>query len=142
MDEWGELATLSVPLVFEDEVIGCLTLVEKREVRRFDDDDKQLVSLLAIPAAVAIHNARMYRWEEQQNRHLSSLLDSSRALTSAVTPEEVLDLVCREAAGALDVTDCVIYEYDAVRRRHHLPRHLCRRASGRADAQELGVVYP
>ena len=140
MDQWGELATLSVPLVFEGEVIGCLTLVEKRDTRHFDDDDKELVSLLAIPAAAAIHNARMYRWEEQQDRHLSSLLDSTRALTSAVTPEDVLMLVCREAAAALDATDCVIYEYDAgadaiVYRALHTA------AEGGDDPQGLGTVY-
>ena len=140
MEQWGELATLSVPLAFEGEIIGCLTLVEKRDARRFDDDDKELVSLLAIPAAAAIHNARMYRREEQQDRHLSSLLDSSRALTTAVTPEEVLTLVCREAAAALDATDCVIYEYAAaadamVYRAFHAA------AQGRGEAQDLGAVY-
>jgi diguanylate cyclase (GGDEF)-like protein len=107
-----ECAVLCQPLVFEDEVIGCIALVETRAPRRFDEADKHLVSLLTVPAAVAVHNARMYRRQEQQNRHLASLLDSSRGLTSAVALEDVLDLVCRDAATALDVRDSVIYEYD------------------------------
>jgi diguanylate cyclase (GGDEF)-like protein len=112
MIKWGELSTFSVGLFFEGSVIGCLTLVEKRSVRRFSDDDKRLVSLLAIPAAVAIHNARLYHQQEQQNRHLASLLDSSRALTSTVVLEDVLELVCRKAGQALTTSQCVIYEYD------------------------------
>ncbi len=140
MAQWGELATLSVPLAFEGEIIGCLTLVEKREARRFDEDDKRLASLLAIPAAVAIHNARMYRWEEQQNRHLSSLLDASRALTSAGTPEDALDLVCREAAVALDVGSAVIYEYDAAGDAIVYRAFYPRRPSG-DDSDDIGTVY-
>jgi GGDEF domain-containing protein len=115
MEEWGELATLTVPLVFEDTVIGSFTLIEKERIRRFSEADKRRASLLAIPAAVAIHNARMYRQEEDQNRHLASLLDSSRALTSTVVLEEALDTVCRKAAQALDTDECVIYEYDTGR---------------------------
>ena len=107
-----ECAVLCEPLVFEGEVIGCIALVETRGARRFDEADKHLVSLLAVPAAVAVHNARMYRRQEQQNRHLASLLDSSRGLTSAVALEDVLDLVCRDAATAFGVRDSVIYEYD------------------------------
>lgn len=112
---WGEKATLAVPLAFEGEIIGCLTLIEKRGPRRFADEDKRLAGLLAIPAAIAIHNARQYRRQEQQNRQLASLLDASRALTSTVVLEDVLALVCRKAGEALATGECVIYEYDPLR---------------------------
>jgi diguanylate cyclase (GGDEF)-like protein len=112
MDQWGEQATISVPLVFEGSPIGCLTLVEKHAMRRFDEADKRLIALLAAPAAVAIHNARVYRLWEEENRHLSSLLDSSRALSSTLDLDDLLALVCRKAARALDTAQSVIYEYD------------------------------
>ena len=112
MEEWGERSTLAVPLVFKEQVVGCLTLVEKREARRFDDDDRELVGLLAGPAAVAIHNSRLFRRQEEQNRHLVSLLDAGRAITSAVTLEDCLSHICRTAAGALATSECVVYEYD------------------------------
>ena len=64
---------------------------------------------------MAIHNARLYRQQEEQNRHLASLLDSSRALASTVVLEDVLALVCRKAAQALATGQCVIYEYDHAR---------------------------
>jgi diguanylate cyclase (GGDEF)-like protein len=112
MDAWGEQATISAPLIFEGSVIGCLTLVEKRAARRFDDADRRLITLLATPAAVAIHNARVFRQWEEENRHLGSLLDSSRALSSTLDIDDLLALVCRKAAGALATAQCVIYEYD------------------------------
>ena len=60
MEFWDEKSCLLVPLIFKDEVIGCLELVEKRRLRRFSADDEQLASTLAALAAVAIQNARLY----------------------------------------------------------------------------------
>ena len=51
MERWGERSVLSVPLVFKDEVIGAMTLVEKRAPRRFTPDDLRLLELMAVPAA-------------------------------------------------------------------------------------------
>ena len=141
MAKWGELATFSTALVLEGSVIGCLTLVEKRSARHFSDDDKRLASLLAIPAAVAIHNARLYRQQEEQNRHLASLLDSSRALTSTVVLEDVLELVCRKAAEALATSECVIYEYDPARDAI-VYRAAWDEDPSRAASDAFGTAYP
>ena len=61
MEQWGELATMAVPLVFQDAVVGCLTLIEKRRPRRFDKEERRLAALLAVPAAIAVHTARSFR---------------------------------------------------------------------------------
>ena len=116
MLEWGEVGTLAVPLRFRDKgVVGCLTLIEKREGRRFTEEDCELVTLLAGPAAVAVRNARLFRLQQEQNRYLASLLDTARAITSTVTLEDSLASICRTAAQALETGECVAYEYDAVR---------------------------
>jgi diguanylate cyclase (GGDEF)-like protein len=60
MEFWGEKTCLLVPLVFKDEAIGCLELVEKRAVRHFSDEERALAGTLAALAAVAIQNARLY----------------------------------------------------------------------------------
>ena len=56
----GRESCLLVPLVFEDEVIGRLELVEKRHLRRFSEQECELASTLAALAAVAIVNARLH----------------------------------------------------------------------------------
>jgi diguanylate cyclase (GGDEF)-like protein len=113
MEQWGELATMTVPLVFQDTVVGCLTLIEKRYPRRFDDDERRLAALLAVPAATAVHNARTFRRQAEQTRHLTSLLDAGRALVTTLALDEVLTLVSREARRALDSDRCAICEADA-----------------------------
>jgi diguanylate cyclase (GGDEF)-like protein len=64
MEFWGEQTCLLVPLVFKDEVIGCLELVEKRSVRHFSAEERALAGTLAALAAVAIQNARLYGDDE------------------------------------------------------------------------------
>jgi len=108
---WGEKSVISVPLVFEDQVLGCLSLVEKREVRHFTEEERERLRTLALPAAVAIHNAKMYRQLEDRARALDSLLDASRALATSVVLDDVLAMVARKVGEALDVPSCLIYEY-------------------------------
>ena len=60
MEFWREKSCLLVPLIFKDEVIGCLELVEKRYERHFSDEERTLAVTLAALAAVAIQNARLY----------------------------------------------------------------------------------
>jgi diguanylate cyclase (GGDEF)-like protein len=113
MEQWGELATMTVPLVFQDAVVGCLTLIEKRYRRRFGDEERRLAALLAVPAATAVHNARTFRRQAAQTRHLTSLLDAGRALVTTLALDEVLTLVSREARRALDSDRCAICEAEA-----------------------------
>jgi GAF domain-containing protein len=80
MERWGEKSALEAPLVFGDEVIGVLTLAERRTVHRFAPEEKELLARLAVPAAIAIHNARLYSEQEERNRHLASFSESSRAM--------------------------------------------------------------
>ena len=139
MLEWGEVASLSVPLHYRDRgVVGCLTLVEKREGRRFTAEDCELVMLLAGPAAVAVRNARLFRLQQEQNRHLISLLDTAKAITSSVTLEDSLARICRTAAEVLQTGECVAYEYDA-----ELDAVVCRASYGTYDrppaVDETGV---
>jgi diguanylate cyclase (GGDEF)-like protein len=116
MAEWGELETLAVPLRFRDRgVVGCLTLVEKRPGRSFTDEDIELVTLLAGPAAVAVRNARLFRLQQEQNRYLASLHATGRTITKSITLEDSLARIGRAAAEALQTQECIVYEYDAAR---------------------------
>ena len=113
MQRWGERSVISVPLVFQDEVIGALTLVEKRAPRRFTDDDLRLLQSMAIPAAVAVHTARMFRREAEQTRRLGALLSASRAMTSTIDLDQLLATITHEAREALGTAECSVNTYDS-----------------------------
>jgi diguanylate cyclase (GGDEF)-like protein len=112
MQRWGERSVFSVPLVFQDEVIGALTVVEKRAPRRFTDEELRLLELMAVPAAVAVHNARMFRREAEQKRRLRALLGASRAMTSTIDLDDLLATIARAAREALDTAECAIDTFD------------------------------
>ena len=62
---------MELPLVFGGEALGVLGVVESRRDRRFTEEEKQLLRLLARPAATAIGNARLFRQQQEQARRLS-----------------------------------------------------------------------
>jgi len=89
--EWSEITTLEhircwlgVPLITSDCVLGLLS-IGSTQARRFTPEHLRLAKSLALPAAVAIHNARLYQWAEiyAAERHdLLKLADRKRASLS------------------------------------------------------------
>jgi sigma-B regulation protein RsbU (phosphoserine phosphatase) len=59
----GVRSWIAVPLVASDSVLGLLSIGSKQP-RAFTTRHFHLAKLLGIPAAVAIHNARLYEWAQ------------------------------------------------------------------------------
>jgi diguanylate cyclase (GGDEF)-like protein len=138
----GEKTCLSIPLRFNNEPVGMLMLVEKESERYFAPEERELARALGDHAAAAIHNAQLYRRLELQNQRLASLLDSSRSITSSIDYDEVLHLITRKAAEALDAANCLIHEFDPVHgllisRADHYPA-----GSGPLGRDTTGETYP
>jgi diguanylate cyclase (GGDEF)-like protein len=110
---WGERAAIWAPIVHADHVLGMLELIEKERDRRFTEHDERLVRQMASLAALALYNAQASRASEERNRQLSALIGASRAMTSTLDLDELLEVICRHAALALDAGCSYIYEYDA-----------------------------
>ena len=88
-------AVMEVPLEFGGETLGVLGVTESRRERRFTDDEKRLLRLLARPAATALGNARLYRQQRSRRGRLAALLDACRTLAASVDIDEVLAGVAR-----------------------------------------------
>jgi HD-GYP domain-containing protein (c-di-GMP phosphodiesterase class II) len=139
MEQWGEKCWLIVPLVFGDLPIGCLLLVEHREMRQFSEEERELVATLAVPAAIAIQNARLYRRMAEQNRFLGSLVDSSRAMSSTVDLDDLLHRVAREACESLRTSQAAVYIHDA-EQEALIYRIAYKRIPTRGEDDPLGAV--
>ena len=139
--EFDETALLTVPLRYGSEIVGLLEIVEIDTPRHFTDEEIALAAALGEQAAAAIRNAELIRRMGQQNEQMRALLDSSRAISSTVVLEEVLERVGEQAARAVKAASCYIYEYDALNdsivwRSHHQADASC----GATDP--LGTAYP
>ena len=129
MQRFGELSCLSVPLWFQGEPVGLLEIIETRWERRFTAEERCLAQGLGEQAGAAINTARLFRRQEQQNRRLTLLLETSRAIASMGSVEAALQTVSRKATETLGCGACEISSFDEtgdslVLRAIHGPRHV------------------
>lgn len=66
MSQWGERSIIEVGLFFGDEVMGLLSIGSTEHPVHLDDEEKELLIAFAATAAIAIHNAKLYRTIEEQ----------------------------------------------------------------------------
>jgi len=141
MAYWGEKAAMWAPIVYGDQVLGMLELTEKERERRFTADDERLAHQMATLAGIALHNVHASRAAEERNRQLSALIGASRAMTSTLDLDELLEVVCRHAALALDTGSSYIYEYDReADAMVWLAEH--QRDPSHTFEEPMGTVYP
>lgn len=81
---------LAVPLLFKDQVIGVLEVINRKDGLPFVDDDQTLLSAFAGQAAVAIENARLYTLTDQE-------------LAARVEELSVLQRIDRELNASLEI---------------------------------------
>jgi len=93
---------LGVPVQLRDVAYGNLYLTEKEGGADFDEEDEEVVTLLAAQAAVAIENARLYEEATRWSRQLESLNEIATALAGEVELPRQLDLVATRLRELLD----------------------------------------
>jgi serine phosphatase RsbU (regulator of sigma subunit) len=86
-------ASLMVPLVFQDQVIGSLNLGEKKSGKFYNREDIELLRTLANQGAVAIENARLFQ-ENLEKQRMEEELSIARDLQMSMLPA-----TCPEIAG-------------------------------------------
>jgi signal transduction histidine kinase len=87
---------LGVPLTFGERLIGVIVL-SAHGIDSFDEEDMQVLEVLASHAAVAIENARLFQLERDAARTAAELLRLSESLTK----ERHIDGVLTSALGAI-----------------------------------------
>jgi PAS domain S-box-containing protein len=96
-------SALVVPLRSRDETLGAITLVLTGPARRrkYDARDLEAAEELARRAAIALDNAARYETERLSAERARRLLAVSAGLSEATTPEQVADVIFREAMAAV-----------------------------------------
>jgi two-component system, OmpR family, phosphate regulon sensor histidine kinase PhoR len=100
-------SVIAAPLIFGDEVMGILEVIQGQQGRRFDREDVRLLDLLGPQAAVAITNSRLF----ERQRGLTEELEAAKnqletVLTSTENPVIALNrrlevIFANPAAAAL-----------------------------------------
>jgi GAF domain-containing protein len=112
---------LSVPMLREDKLIGVIT-TWRREVRPFSDKQVALVKTFADQAVIAIENVRLFQEIQERTRELQisleevrALSDVSRAVSSSLNIQDVLDAVAGYAVNLSKSDGCGVFEFNSTR---------------------------
>lgn len=82
-------AELALPLVVAGDVIGVLD-VQSDQVNAFDQDDVQILQVMADQLAIAINNAQLLQDTQRKARELSGLYETALVTSSALDIETLL----------------------------------------------------
>lgn len=100
---------LYVPILGEDEVIGCLELIDRNASRTFARGDIELSRFVAQQAALAIARAQLFKTETSRRREAEILLDVAEFVSSSLDRDEILTRVMEILRVYLnDVHNCSI----------------------------------
>jgi GAF domain-containing protein len=100
-------AVLEVPLKWQKQILGVLTITDVRE-RTFDQDDVWLATLFASQAAIAIENARLYEKVTERMREATVLHRVSNALMRTLNLEQLLENILEVLQAILTVPSCYL----------------------------------
>ncbi|MBN1679195.1 MAG: GAF domain-containing protein [Anaerolineae bacterium] len=99
-----------VPLVSSDQVIGVLEVVNKVN-GVFDEQDLETLESLASSAAITIENVRLLDQMRRRVNELSTLLDSSAAVSSTLDFGDILEQIAFRLSLAMQVERVVIADW-------------------------------
>ena len=117
---------LGVPMLKGDNLLGAFT-IWKLEVQPFTERQIELVTTFADQAVIAIENVRLFKELEartaeltQSVGQLTALGEISRAVSSTLDVDTVLDTIVSRASQLAGADGCAIYEYDEPTQAFHV----------------------
>jgi signal transduction histidine kinase len=114
-DAWfrafGLASALVVPLVSQDQVVGTMTLVHRRE-GRWRQDQLDLAMTIAAQIALAVDTARHYQAAQQRTAEVETLATIGETLTSTLDLQQVLEVIVDSAVTLTGGQRAVVFELD------------------------------
>ena len=102
----GFTSRIDVPLLAGAEVLGVLSLAEKRAVRRLSPDERARLETLARLAGAVLRATRLYEAESDRAERLTELLVTGHGLSASLSAEEIVAGVREEAARLINGVVC------------------------------------
>lgn len=101
LERAGFTAVVAEPLLYHDRLVGVLTVNNEGTWQLFSEEDRNLLGILAVDAAIAIENARLYSALADSKRRLEELYELGVAMQEHRTLRAGLDLILKGAQTVL-----------------------------------------
>ncbi len=87
-----------IPLVFDDQPLGVISVGERRswERERFDDLKLDLLVSIGAQVAVVVNNARLHQSVRQQVQRMEVLHEVTRAITSTIEMNSLMEIMYQQ----------------------------------------------
>lgn len=106
-------ANVCVPCIIKNKLIGIISLGAKTNNKPFEKKEIDLVQLLSVQGGAAIENALFFNSIKQKSQQIKSLFAASRKISSAMNPQEKIDLIAATIVSSIsNITCCSIDLYD------------------------------
>jgi PAS domain S-box-containing protein len=116
----GIRTILSIPLRYQNKIIGVLRLYTVKPVK-YSDDDLRFMGAVAEQTAIAIVNAEHFEKEiSKEKEYLKVFEDVSKAVSSTLNVPEVLDLIVRKIPEVMGLKAATIRLLDKTGKRLRL----------------------
>jgi diguanylate cyclase (GGDEF)-like protein len=94
----GVNSILASPILSEDKELLGVLVIDSKEKRAFTDDHRETLKRFSSLAAALITNARMRIYQQKVARNFQIFYETSHKFTTALKPEEVLEILLHETS--------------------------------------------
>ena len=106
------MSLLSVPITWQDQIIGVLHVLENSKVSAFVQKDLELLTLFANQAAVAIENSHLFKAEQQRRVEADVIAEISRDISSTLQLDTLLERIVVLAKDLLNAESSAVYLHE------------------------------
>lgn len=115
-EHFGSTAVIAEPLLYRDRLVGVIALDNRGTTRPFTKEDRELLTLFAAQAAMAIQNARLYDALEERFTRLETLTRLNQLVSSSLDTNKVLSAIARAAATLMEAPMVSFWRVDEATR--------------------------
>jgi GAF domain-containing protein/class 3 adenylate cyclase/two-component SAPR family response regulator len=101
-------ASLTVPLIYQQELVAVLVLMQCQHPRHWRDDEVQLVVMVSDQAALSLAQARTYEQMTLLARREALVNTITAAIRSSLDPQDIFAAITEQLGQALHTDGCAL----------------------------------
>jgi diguanylate cyclase (GGDEF)-like protein/PAS domain S-box-containing protein len=142
MRQHGIKTLLMLPMVYHDQVLGLVEIMDAIIEREFTEAEIALTQLLANQAAIAIENARLHTEMQKRLVEQSALRETSTILLSTLDTQEVLNRIAEQMAKTVAGTSAYILLFEVKKMKAQvLAEYITPQACAKEKKSDYGESY-